>query len=177
MAGGPVKSKDFLGNEWDIECMGCAVSDGRMLVPGGFIHKTENFCAHQDPLIPLAGFLVIASLRHIQSISEMESSEFDEFSRLVRSVHNAIKKETNVQYLTLVQEESSAHFHLWFFPWTQSVIELYGMPSLAKIRDIMAEYKKRPINTLEWTALESSIEKIKQNVRKSVVVIEPSHRV
>jgi diadenosine tetraphosphate (Ap4A) HIT family hydrolase len=172
-----VKTKDFLGNEWDIECMGCAVSHGTMLVPGGLIQKTQHFCVHQDPLIPLPGFLVIATVQHIQSISEMESSEFDEFSRLVRRVHNAIKKETNVEYLTLVQEESSAHFHLWFFPWTQSIIESYGVPSLAKIRDIMAEYKKQTISELEWTVLESSIEKIKQNVRKSAVVIEPSHRV
>jgi diadenosine tetraphosphate (Ap4A) HIT family hydrolase len=178
MAGGAVKTKDFLGNEWEIDCMGCAVSHGAMLVPGGFIEKTQHFCVHQDPLIPLPGFLVIASLRHIQSMSEMESSEFDEFSRLVRNVQGAIQKETNVQYLTLVQEESSIHFHLWFFPWTELVIETYGAPSLSKIRDIMAEYKKQSISELEWTVLQSSIEKIKENLcKKSNVIIEHPHHV
>lgn len=166
MAGGTVKTKDFLGNEWDMECMGCAVSNGTFLVPGGFIQKTEHFCVHQDPLIPLPGFLVIASLRHIHSIDEMESSEFDEFSRLVRSVQDAIKKETHVPYLTLVQEESSIHFHLWFFPWTESVIRSYGRPSLSKIREIMTEYKKQSISELEWTVLESAIEKVKQHLCK-----------
>lgn len=136
--------------------------DQSMLVSGGFIQRTEHFCVHQDPLIPLPGFLVIASLRHIQSISDMQLSAYEEFSGLLRTTHYAIKKATNIEHLTIVQEESSTHFHLWFFPWTQSVIEEYGKPSLAKIRDIMADYKQRSLSELEWRQLKESIEKIKQ---------------
>ena len=110
-----MKTRDFLGDEWDIDCMGCAISNQLMTVPGGFIRKTNHFCVHQDPLIPLPGFLVIASLRHIQSISEMHKSEYDEFSALIRITHHAIKEATKIEYLTIVQEESSIHFHLWFF--------------------------------------------------------------
>ena len=157
-----MKTKDFLGNEWDILCMGCAISNQSMLVPGGFIQKTGYFCVHQDPLIPLPGFLVIASLRHIQSISDMQLSEYEEFAGLLRTTHDAIKKTTNIEHLTIVQEENSTHFHLWFFPWTPSVVEEYGNPSLAKIRDIMADYKQRSLSKLEWGQLQESIEKIRQ---------------
>lgn len=73
------KTKDFLGNEWDIDCMGCAISNRSMSVPGGFIQRTQHFCVHQDPQIPLPGFLVIASLRHIQSISDMRESNTRNF--------------------------------------------------------------------------------------------------
>jgi len=118
-----MKTKDFLGQEWDIDCMGCAIKDQSMTIPGSFIKKTQHFLVHQDPLIPLPGFLVIASTRHIRSISDMDNIEYDEFAKLIRDVHNAIKKVTRVEYLTLVQEERSAHFHLWFFPWTQEVID------------------------------------------------------
>ena len=156
-----MKTKDFLGNEWDIDCMGCAISTRSMSVPGGFIQRTQHFCVHQDPLIPLPGFLVIASLRHIQSISEMREAEYEEFSRLIRTAHYAIKEATKTEYLTIVQEESSIHFHLWFFPWTQSVTEQYGRPSLIKIREIMADHRKQPVDEARWKELEKSIEKIK----------------
>ena len=70
-----MKIRDFLGNEWDIDGMGCAISHGYMRVPGGFVRATEHVCVHQDPLIPLPDFSFIASLRHFQSISEMQASE------------------------------------------------------------------------------------------------------
>ncbi|MGD8405953.1 MAG: hypothetical protein PVJ21_20020 [Anaerolineales bacterium] len=156
-----MKTKDFLGNEWDFDCMGCAVSNQLMSVPGGFIQKTDYFCIHQDPLIPLPGFLVIASLRHIRSISEMSNAEYDELAMLLRATHHAIKEATKIEYLTIAQEESSAHFHLWFFPWTQDVIEQYGQPSLTKIREIMVEYKKQSVSETKWGELRESIEMIK----------------
>jgi diadenosine tetraphosphate (Ap4A) HIT family hydrolase len=142
--------------------MGCAIADQTMLVPGGVIKRTQNFCVHQDPLIPIPGFLVIASLRHIRSISEMLESEYKEFSRIIKSTHQAIKSSINVGFLTGIQEESSRHFHLWFFPWTQVIIDRYGQPSLSKIREIMAYYRKEHISKAEWIELERSIEKIKK---------------
>jgi len=154
-------TKDFLGKEWNITCMGCAINDGSMLVPGDIIQKTKYFYVHQDPLIPIEGFLVIPSTRHIQSIFEMGDAEYEDFSKLVRNTHHAIKKVTRVRHLTLVQEESSRHFHLWFFPWTEDVIKQYGDPSLSKIRGIMADFRARSITELEWGKLEESIKKIK----------------
>jgi diadenosine tetraphosphate (Ap4A) HIT family hydrolase len=156
-----MKTRDFLGYEWDIDCMGCAIRDGAMRVPGGFIQKTQYFCVHQDPLIPLPGLLVIASLRHMQSIADMQDVEYNEFSRLLRTAQSVIKKATGVEYLTIVQEENSIHFHLWFFPWTQNVVEKYGKPSLSNIREIMSDYRKQSISDVEWNELEESIEKIK----------------
>ena len=156
-----MKTKDFLGYEWDVQCMGCAISDGSMKVPGDFIQKTQYFCVHQDPLIPLPGFLVIASRRHIRSIAEMHDAEYKDFSNLVRTSHQAIKQAIGVEYLTIIQEESSIHFHLWFFPWTQNVIEKYGKPSISNIRGIMSDYGKQSIHAVQWKELKESIERIK----------------
>jgi diadenosine tetraphosphate (Ap4A) HIT family hydrolase len=156
-----MKTRDFLGNEWDIDCMGCAISDGSMLMPGGMIHRTKHFCVHQDPLIPLPGFLVIGSIRHIRSISEMQGGEYEEFSVLVKRTHEAIKEVTKIEHLTIIQEERAIHFHLWFFPWTESVTAQYGQPSLTKIREIMSAYRKHVISDLAWMELRKSIEKLK----------------
>ena len=141
--------------------MGCAIADQSMAVPGGILQKTAHFCVHQDPLIPLAGFLVIASLRHIQSISQMQDVEYDDFSRLMKSTHRAIKAATDTEYLTLIQEENSSHFHLWFFPWTADIVQRYGKPSLTKIREIMADQRTQPIDQIEWDELQKSISQIK----------------
>jgi hypothetical protein len=80
---------------------------------------------------------------------------------LLRTTHHAIKEATKIEYLTIVQEENSIHFHLWFFPWTQDVIEQYGQPSLTKIREIMAEYKKQSVSEIDWGELRETIERIK----------------
>ncbi len=163
-----MKTKDFLGNEWEIECMGCAIRDRTMLVPGDFILRTQHFCVHQDPLVPLPGFLVIASLRHIQSIEEMDEREYEQMTRLVRITHRAIKQVTKIEELTIIQEESSRHFHLWFFPWTRKVIDRYGKPSLTKIRDIMSDCRTQPLSTREWAELKKTIEQI-----RSVIEYQP----
>jgi len=92
---------------------------------------------------------------------EMQESEYEEFSRLLGITQHAIKEAIKVKYLTLVQEESSPHFHLWFFPWTQKLIERYDQPSLNRIREIMADQRKQSIGQTEWKVLERSIQKIK----------------
>jgi hypothetical protein len=46
----------------------------------------------------------------------------------------------------------------------QHVIERYGKPSLAKIREIMEDYKTRTIDESEWKELENSITRIKDQM-------------
>ena len=154
-------TKDFLGNTWEVDCLGCAIARQELQVPAGLIRRTGYFCVHQDPLIPLAGFLVIASLRHIHSLSEMTAAEYVDFSMLVRDTHAAIKKAIQVEFLTLIQEEHSVHFHLWFFPWLPEIIQKYGEPSLTTIRAIMGDYSRQPIRSLEWEKLQKTIESLK----------------
>jgi diadenosine tetraphosphate (Ap4A) HIT family hydrolase len=156
-------TRDFLGHEWTYDCMGCAIADGSMQIPGGLIKQTEHFVVHQDPLIPLPGFLVIGARRHIHSLAEMTQAEYEEFASLLWTTDKAIRATTGVEYLTLVQEEHSIHFHLWFFPWTAQVLEKYGLPSLAKIRAIMDDCRKQSLNAEEWQKLKIDVDTIKQS--------------
>ncbi len=154
-------TRDFLGLEWTYTCMGCAIADGSMQPPGGFIIEGEYFCVHQDPLVPLPGFLVIGARRHIRTIAEMGADEYREFAELLRTTAIAIRAATGVEYLTIIQEEHSAHFHLWFFPWAEEVAAKYGAPELSKIRAIMAEYRQQAISAEAWSALADMIGKIR----------------
>lgn len=157
-------TRDFLGNQWTIDCLGCAIASLSMQVPGGFIKRTRHFCVHQDPLIPLPGFVVIASLRHIRSIGEMEAAEYEDFSRLLRDTQRAIKSTVEVESLSIIQEEHSLHFHLWFFPWTRALVEQYGPPFLTSMRGIMADFRQKLIGEREWQELERLIENMRANM-------------
>ena len=152
--------RDFLGNPWD-GCLGCALGDHSLEPPGGLIAESRGFVLHQDPVIPLPGFLVLASKRHVQSISDFEQSEYDEFSTLLRVGHEAVKSVTEIKEITIVQEEHSGHFHMWFFPWTEDVVAKYGESSLSKIREIMQDYRGCEIKQSEWLSLSEIIEQVR----------------
>ena len=47
---------DIYGNKVSVECIGCAIQDGRIKKPGGSIFVTENFDAQQDIEIPILFF-------------------------------------------------------------------------------------------------------------------------
>jgi hypothetical protein len=87
---------------------------------------------------------------------------------MIRKTQRAIKNAIDVEYLTIVQEESSIHFHLWFFPWSLNVIEQYGEPSLTRIRDIMADQRKQPIGESQWGELKKSFGKIKAQMISNI---------
>ena len=156
--------KDFLGNTWEGQCVGCAIADHSFSPPGGLIAETEGIVVHQDPAIPLPGFLVLASKRHVQSIPDLKPSEYDEFAKLLRVTLESVKNVTSVGTLTVVQEEHSTHFHMWFFPWTHDVVEKYGNPSLTKIRQIMRDYRDCELGEPEWRPLLSVIEALRAEV-------------
>lgn len=62
--------QDILGKEWNCKCIGCSIGNDEITPPGEIIMSTENFVLHQDPEIPIKGFLIIASkniLNHFQN--------------------------------------------------------------------------------------------------------------
>ena len=98
-------------------------------------------------------------------MASFSEAEFREFVDLLRIGHRAIKDHAGVQHLTVVQEEYSTHFHLWFFPWTDEVMAKYGDPSLGEIRRIMRGFRTAdPIQDSDWHRLLETIEQIRVDV-------------
>lgn len=128
------------------------------LFPEAKVIVTRNFDAHQDMEVPIPGFLVMASIRNIKSISEFNESETKEFLPLLIKVRNALKQVLNVDDVYFFQNEDSDHgFHLWIFPrlpW----MEKFGR-KIQSVRPII-EYAK------ENMADESNIEETKKAIRK-----------
>jgi len=127
-------------------CVGCALGDKSLAPPGGILKETENFILHQDPLVPIKGFLIVASKRHIRSVAALSQAEASEFFTLCHSARCALAALEDVTGCTLIQEERG-HLHLWIFPkyaWMDDLFE----DSLSSIRPILA-YAKEHLQTEE----------------------------
>ncbi|MCB2290895.1 HIT family hydrolase [Clostridium sp. CS001] len=152
---------DILNREWSCQCIGCSIASGEVLSPGGIIAETKNFILHQDPEIPIKGFLIIGSKSHIKSISELSSEESRELFDLVYRARIALNNVSDLKEVTIIQEERSGHFHLWLLPRYQWMNEQFAN-SLSTVREIM-NYAKNNLKSKE--NIESILLQV-ENVRK-----------
>lgn len=127
---------DILGKEWNCKCIGCSIGTGEITPPGEVIMSTENFVLHQDPEIPIKGFLIIASKKHIKSISELTLDESQELFDLVYRARRALTIIKDIKEVSIIQEERSGHFHLWLFPRYEWMDEKFEN-SLSTVREIL----------------------------------------
>lgn len=137
--------KDFMNNEWSCKCIGCSIGSGEIMPPGDIITETKNFVLHQDPEVPIKGFLIIASKNHIKSISQLTLEESSELFNLVYGARLAMKNTGDINELTIIQEERSGHFHLWLLPRYEWMTDKFGN-SLSSIREMM-NYSKENLKT------------------------------
>jgi hypothetical protein len=159
-----MRELDFSGKVIEFECFGCDIQKGNIEIPGGIIIESESFIVHQDPFIPVAGFLVFSSKRHIGSIVEMTMEEYDEFFRIVEKSRIALQKTIPLKSITVVQEDNSEHFNLWFFPWTEEICSEFGDPDLQNVPFILETLKQRKINIKEQKILLNMLKLIKKNL-------------
>jgi diadenosine tetraphosphate (Ap4A) HIT family hydrolase len=99
-----------------IACIGCELQAGHIESIGGIIASTKYFEARQDYAIPIPGFVIISSKRHMQSIDEFTPDERHDFIDFVCKVRGAMRNTLGIETVYLIQEEDATHFHLWLFP-------------------------------------------------------------
>lgn len=151
-----IKVTDIFNNEFEVECIGCALVDKSLVPIGGIIKETENFILHHDPEVPIKGFLIIASKRHIKSISQLQKPQAIEFFELCYDARAALSSFEDITDCTFIQEERSEHFHFWILPRYKWMDELFDN-SLSSIRPIM-KYAEENLKT------EKNISEIKMYV-------------
>ena len=152
--------KDFWGNEWTFECLGCSIANGEIEIPGGVIYDGKTIVLGADPEVPIPGFLVITSKKHIKSFSQYTKEERFEIGEVLYLAEKALKDLELTDELTVVQEERSEHFHIWIFPKYDWMVEQYGQ-GMSYLRDI-SKYAK------EWATDEEKerVVKVAGDVRK-----------
>ena len=144
VAGNTKETIDILGNKWTYECMGCDIVNGSIIPPGNIIYNGNSFVLAADPKVPVPGFLVVNSKRHIRSISEFTVQERIEMINLVAHAEKALKELNLANGIIIVQEECSKHLHVWIFPTTDWMIEKFGK-GVQYLRDIFT-YAQEHVN-------------------------------
>ncbi|MBP6889247.1 MAG: diadenosine tetraphosphate hydrolase [Candidatus Moranbacteria bacterium] len=138
---------DYKGNPTQISCLGCARENGE-IERVGTVFTTEHFDAHQDFEIPLPGFIIISSRRHLQSVDEFTEEEKRNFIDTLVAIRTGMRKSLAIDTVYLIQEEDTKHhFHIWIFPRSDWMAEKFGekTPSLKPIM----EYARENLKTTE----------------------------
>lgn len=154
--------KDIFNKTWDIECIGCAGVSGQMQMPGGIINENKYFQIHQDPEVPLPGFLIINSKRHVKSVSEFTKDELQNLSEIIFYGRKTLEKINGIISVTIIQEERSPHFHVWLFPWYDWMINQFGKISLSNIKPIMKFAEKNLKTEEQLKIILETIDRIKK---------------
>lgn len=163
-AGNSKSAIDFLENEWKYDCMGCAISNGEIKIPGGIIYEGKYTILGADPEIPIPGFFIVNIKRHINSFSELNKEERNEIGNVIVYAEKALKELNIVQEVTLVQEERSKHLHIWIFPNYTWMTEKFGK-GITYLRDI-SEYAQKNVNKTDIQEVLNVIEKTKNYFEK-----------
>lgn len=166
--------KSFDGKMIDVgNCMGCtkAKNAGKPNLNPGEIVRTKNFDISQDFELPINGFIVIGSIRHIETINEMTAEEKQELITLIDVVIMSLKK-LNVcsQYDIVWEEKDNNHFHVWLMPRHKYLLEAMGTNIIKKIGELF-NYAKNNLRTEEnLKTIYSTIEKLRTELKSNKII-------
>lgn len=160
LKGSTRSSIDFLGNKWEYDCMGCAITNKEISIPGGIIFEGKYTILGANPEIPIPGFMIINSKRHINSFSELSKDERYEMTDVISLTEKVLKELNIVEEVTLIQEERSKHLHIWIFPNYKWMAEKFGK-GIKYLRDI-SEYAKNNVNENDIKEILEVIDKIRE---------------
>lgn len=111
-----MKFETIFGENIEIECMGCVVSNAELFKKGR-IFQTELFDISQDFEIALPGMMVVSPMRHIPNIEALTDDELAELGLLTVYCKRALIdlwECENVVYQ--LYEKPNCHIHLVIMP-------------------------------------------------------------
>jgi diadenosine tetraphosphate (Ap4A) HIT family hydrolase len=152
---------DISGQTKKIACLGCAIQNGQVESLGGSILTSKYFDAHQDYEIPIPGFVILVSKRHLQSVDEFTEAEQRDFIKFLCCLRKAMREVLKISVVYLIQEEdTSHHFHVWIFPRYPWMAK-FGK-KVQSVRPIM-EYAKENLKTKSnFKKVRTATQKLKQ---------------
>jgi diadenosine tetraphosphate (Ap4A) HIT family hydrolase len=154
---------DIHGHAKKIACLSCATQNGEVEPPGGSIFTSKYFDAHQDYEIPIPGFVIITSKRHLKSVDEFTDAEQRDFIKTLCRLRLAMRKALGIKIVYLFEREDAtiSHFHIWLFPRYSWMEKKFGLriSSVKPILEYARENLKTPSNIKK---VETAIKKLKQ---------------
>jgi diadenosine tetraphosphate (Ap4A) HIT family hydrolase len=144
-------------------CLTCRANRGEPSTPGGVIHDDGLWrLEHAFEPVPLAGWLIVKPLRHVEAFSDLTAEEAAAFGPLARRATSALMAvlQPKKVYLCLVAEaENAAHIHFHLVPrFEDTPPELRGPGIFALLREAMTSGRNR--------ALLAEVERVVDAVRR-----------
>lgn len=141
---------DMANKEWEINgCMSCEIADGNLVPFGGILYRTDNFAVMQDVELPINGFIVIASIRHLEKFTELTEDEQIELTKLINKTLNILRNNGVAEEFNIILEEKkNYHFHIWLMPRHKWMIEKFGkvLKNIKGIQEFAIENMKTKEN-------------------------------
>ena len=140
---------DCSGQEQELNgCMGCEVANGNLEPFGGILYQDDQFVITQDVELPINGFIIISSVRHIEKFTDLTDSERMNLTNLINKTLNALRKNHVAEEFNIILEEKkNYHFHIWLMPRHGWMSEKFGK-ILKNIKSIQ-EYAIANMKTVE----------------------------
>lgn len=166
LVGNANTATDFMGNNWKFDCIGCRMGTHELTPPGGLIYETENFYINPDPEVPINGFLIVNTKKHLKSITEFTKEERIELIELTNIAIKALKDLGITEEVTIVREERSFHFHLWIFPTHDWMTQKFGK-GITYIRDI-CHYARENATGDDKKEILNTVEKVREYINHNI---------
>jgi diadenosine tetraphosphate (Ap4A) HIT family hydrolase len=150
---------DIGGTTVELDCLSCAIAQNKVEIRGGSVIRSKYFDVHQDFEIPIPGFMILTSLRHLKAVDEFTEEESAEFMEILRAARKLQRDVLGIETVYLHQEEdTSHHFHLWMFPRYDWMRAQFGRKA-ESMRPIM-EYARTELKT------DVNLKKLDEEVRR-----------
>lgn len=124
-----VKVESLEGKKEEIKCISCALESRKVDFSKYDIVRTKYFNVFQDYEIPIPGFLVLSSRRHIVGFADFNEKEKKEFMDLICKIRKGMKDVLGIKFINFLFREDTikskvnpSHFHVALLPlydWTK----------------------------------------------------------
>ena len=155
------------GKEVEIKkCLGCEITNGNLDVFGGLLYQGEFFAVAQDFELPIEGFIIIFSKRHVEKFIDLSQDEQIELTALINKTLNILEaNHIAEEYNIVLEEKAGYHFHVWLMPRHKWMIEKFGKV-LKNIKQIQ-DYAIQNMKTQEYfDKIKSTCELVKKELNK-----------
>ena len=163
---------DIRGTTVTLDCLSCAIAQNKVEIRGGSVIRSEYFDVHQDFEIPIPGFMILTSLRHLKAVDEFTEEEAADFIQVLRRARKLQRDVLGIDTVYLHQEEdTSHHFHLWMFPRYDWMEPQFGRKS-ESMRPIM-EYAREHLKTdTNLKKLDEDVARLQEAASAALAAVE-----
>ncbi len=141
---------DVEGNEQSFEgCMACEINKGNLKLFGDVLYENEFFNVMQDIELPIDGFIVIATKRHVEKLTELSDAERTSLMEIANKCLTVLRANAVCdEYTLILEEKKNYHFHLWLMPRADWMIKKFGkvLKNIKPIQEYAKEHLRTPEN-------------------------------